>query len=106
MQDLTEGLKHFWDSLSVPVQAAVFSGILAFMRVCYDVKDGRKLYRKTLECGTCIGVTFATSMGLPALGISESAGWLISVALGWLGADYVRERGRIWAEQKVKENER
>ena len=106
MQDIAEGFKHFWGALSVPVQAAIFSGILAVLRLAYDVKDGRKFYRKALEAGICIGVTFGVSSGLSALSIPESGAWLIAVALGWLGADWVREHGRSWSERRVKSDDR
>lgn len=101
MNDLMEGVKHAWAGLSVPVQAAVFSGVLALLRLAYDVKDGRRWYRKFLEASICISVTFGASSGLSALHIPESGAWLIAVALGWLGADWVREHGRHWSEQRI-----
>lgn len=101
MQDFAEGVKSFWESLSTPVQAAIFAGVLSLLRIAYDARDGRRLYRKFLELCICVVVTFGASSGLSAIMVPESAAWLIAVALGWMGADWVREHGRKWSERRL-----
>ena len=105
MNDFVESIGRFWDSLSTPVQAALFTGLLSVLRLAYDSKDGRRLYRKVLETGICICVTFGAAKGFGAIGVNSDAAWLVAIALGWAGADYVREKGRVWADKKVENND-
>ena len=105
MSDLPETFRAIWESLSTSAQATLLALLLTVFRVMYDDKDGRKWWRKLLECGICVCVTYGVSASLVAWGIREEGAWLVAVAMGWYGADYVRERGRRWSEKKAGDDE-
>ncbi len=100
MQDDFEGLKMFLDS--VPFKSAVLAGLLILMRFFYN-DDRRKWHRKVLELAICVVTTYGASKGLKAVGIGEEGSWLVAIALGWMGADYVREHAKLWFKKKFEE---
>lgn len=104
MQTETEGLAAFFATLSTPVKAATLALVVTVLRFAYD-NDRRKWTRKTLEAALCTTVAWGISSGLHAIGLHSDAAYLVAVALGWLGADFVRERARAWVSDKSGESD-
>lgn len=102
MQTETEGLAAFFVTLSTPVKAATLALVVTVLRFAYD-NDERKWTRKALEALLCTTVAWGLSSGLHAIGLHNDAAYLVAVALGWLGADFVRERARTWVSNKSEE---
>jgi lambda family phage holin len=101
MSEFLDGLKQLFDAIPVPVRAAILSGVIAVLRIAY-ANDARPWGRRLLETAICVSTTFGISSGLSSLGIAESASWLVAIAVGHLGADWVREQGKKWAERRLE----
>lgn len=98
MSNDIEGLNTIMSS--IPFKSAILAGVLTVLRFFYD-DDRRKWHRKVLETAICITVTYGVARGIKAIpGVSEDAAWLIGVGLGWWGADYVRERAKVWFKKR------
>lgn len=104
MQDLFEPVQKIWEALPDSVRAAIISGILALLRLMYADK-AKKGTRRFLEVGMCMTLTWASSKFIGLFGLSEDATWLIAVALGWWGTDYVKERAKSIIFKRVDGNE-
>lgn len=102
MHEEATGLAALFASLSTPVKAALLTMVITLLRFAYD-DDRRKWRRKALETAICITVSWGTSSGLGAVGINGEAAYLVAVAFGWLGADFVRDRARHWLTKKSEE---
>ena len=103
MQDIFDGLAALYDALPTPIKAALLSMMLTILRFVYD-DDRRKSRRKWLETAICIAITWGISEGLKAFDMHENAAYLIAVGVGWLGADFVRERAKHFVTRKSNDD--
>lgn len=102
MQDFLDGIRSFWDTLPAPARAAVLVALITACRYVYD-DDRRKWRRKLAEGGICICSTWGFGEGAKAVGLPVESAYLFAVAIGWYGADWVRENAREWLKRKTGE---
>lgn len=105
MQELLDSARHLFGEIPVAVKAAILTAVLVLLRHAYDGKGG-KWGRKCIEAALCMATTWGVSFGLSAVGLGEDSSWLVAVAIGWLGADWVRDHAKRWTEKKLGNDER
>lgn len=95
--------KTFWDILTnIPpmIQGAIMAFIISMLRIIYDDEE-KKWQRKLLESMLCAALTIVAGSFVGALGLSTE--WILGIGglIGFLGADYIRERARSYVNSQL-----
>lgn len=90
----------FWVSLPEPIKAAVIATVVAGLRVMYDDKEPRQM-RRILEAVLCGVIAFGVASGVEAMGWSSGMATFLGGFVGLIGADKVRELGKVFAERRA-----
>lgn len=83
--------------LDIPptLQGAIMAFVISLLRVIYDEQES-KWTRKLLESLICAGLTLAAGGAVRAMGLDTA--WVLFVGglIGFMGADFVREKAKAY----------
>lgn len=85
------------------LQGAIMAFIVSMLRLMYDNKEPNWL-RRLIEGFICAFLAYSVFALTNALGISSDLAFVGSVLIGFLGADFVREKARIWFSNKANKS--
>lgn len=89
-----------FELLPESLKGAVMAFIIAILRLMYDNKEPNWL-RRLSEAFICAFLAYSLFYLTKALGMSSDLAFFGSVLLGFLGADFVREKARHWIGKKA-----
>jgi len=98
---LLEIIKMVINFLPLELKAAVFAVSISFLRILYDDREPSHI-RRLLEALLCGAITVACSHLVSALGASAHWSMFIGGMVGLLGADYIRDKARKFATEKIR----
>jgi lambda family phage holin len=89
-------------NMPASLQGAAMAFIIAYLRIVYDRKEATWLRRlaESLICGL---LAFSFHFLIVALGMSEGLSVFIGALIGFLGADFVREKASNYVSKKAEE---
>ena len=82
------------------LQGAVMAFIVSMLRLMYDNKEPNWL-RRLIEGFICAFLAYSVFALTKAFGMSTDFAFVGSVLIGFLGADFVREKARLWFSNKA-----
>ena len=97
---MPERLGPLWESIPVPIRAALLAAIVALLRVYYDNNEPRTL-RRLIEAGLCGAISFGLAEGLVAASVPPGMATFAGGFVGLLGADKAREVARKYMRDKL-----
>jgi lambda family phage holin len=100
MHESVEAIKHFWTSLSSPIQAALLVAMMSLFRFVYE-DDRRKNKRRWSEVGMAMLATFILGEAAVAFGFNEKWAYVIAVGIGTYGIGYVRDKAAEKLDKKI-----
>lgn len=93
-----------FELLPESLQGAIMAFIVTMLRLMYDNKEPNWL-RRTLEGFICSFLAYVMFSLTRAMGLSSDFAFVGSVLIGFLGADFVREKARHWIGKKADKAE-
>lgn len=97
---MPERLGPLWESIPVPIRAALLAAAVALLRVYYDNNEPRTL-RRLFEAALCGAISFGLAEGLVAASVPPGMATFAGGFVGLLGADKVREVARRYMQHKI-----
>ena len=84
------------------LQGALMAFIVSMLRLMYDNKEPNWL-RRLIEGFICAFLAYSVFALTKAFGMPTDLAFVGSVLIGFLGADFVREKARAWFTKKSEE---
>lgn len=82
------------------LKGAIMAFIVSMLRLMYDNKEPNWL-RRIMEGFICSFLAYGIFSLTKAMGLSSDFAFVGSVLVGFLGADFVREKARSWIGKKT-----